>query len=57
MSEFPEWVERTLGITDLTSRRAREIHFKLDTGQWPDPRGRGKRIWWRHLWFFNRRRR
>lgn len=54
MSEFPEWVERRIGLTDISYQRAQQIHEELREGRWPDPRGTGERIWWRKWWFFDR---
>ena len=56
MSEFPSWVERALGTEQLSYGAARELRRQVEAGLWPDPRGRGRRIWWRWWWPFNRRR-
>lgn len=58
MSEFPVWVERTIGLA-LSYQDAERVRADIQLGLWPDPRGRcsGERIWWRHLWLFDRRKR
>ena len=53
MSEFPEWVERELGLCDVSLDEAHRIHRALATGAWRDPRQR--RVWWRDWWPWNRR--
>ena len=57
MSEFPEWIERAKGVLWSPSyEEGQRVHREEADGLWPDPRGRGMPIWWRHYWPFNRRR-
>ena len=55
MSEFTEWVERSIGLSNLSYERSLELHRQIQAGIWPDPRGRLKAIWWRRFWPFDRR--
>ena len=57
MSEYPEWVERQIGWAAMTPEDGRDVHRRVKAGEFPDPRGRGRRpaIWWRRWWPFDRR--
>lgn len=54
MSEFPEWVEREIGW-NVWYDDAQDLHRQIRQGKYPDPRGTGKRLWWREWWPFDRR--
>lgn len=53
MSEFPEWVERELGIDKPLNRQF--LYQEIKAGNHPDPRGSKPPILWRTFPPFDRR--